>query len=179
MFFNCAGHERVTLALYGATGFRSNGCSSRGHPWVRDLQVPDRGGQHPRLCVVGAPLVPRSLEDLEVPVFGNRLSRPFVLEVFIVPRPLEDLEVPVIGSFGARPFVPVAALSPCPLEDLEVLLLGSTRARCFVPRVPVGLRPLQDRDVPAACRERAENARKHFSRDLDIALGFRDLGQDM
>ena len=93
------------------------------------------------------------------------------------PRPLEDLEMPVLGSFSARPFGPGAALSPRVLEDLEVPILGSTRARHFVSGVPVGPRPLQDREVPAACRERAEHARKLFSRDLDIAPGFKDLGQ--
>ena len=63
------------------------------------------------------------------------------------------------------------------LEDLEVLILSSTRARHFVSGIPVGPRPLQDREVPAACRERAEHARKHFSRDLNIALGFKVLDQ--
>ena len=59
------------------------------------------------------------------------------------------------------------------LEDPEVHIFGITRARHFVPEAPVGPRPLQDREVPAACREMAEHARKHFSCDLDIALGFK------
>ena len=111
------------------------------HPWAyvyfRTLRCPFLAAAVHFCAFSRASVGPRLLKDLEVPIFGTTRARLFIPEVPVAPRPLEDLEVPVLGSFGARHFVPM---------------------------LPVGPRPLQDREVPAACRERAEHARKHFSR---------------
>ena len=110
----------------------------------------------------------RLLEGVEVPVFCSHCACKCVPEAPLGPRHRRTLRFPI--SAAARAFVLGALVGARLLEDLKVRILGITRALYFVPGVPVGPRPLQHREVPAACRERTEHARKNFSRDLDIAL---------